>query len=177
MCIRDRYTVTWLPNFLGWLLFFLSKSPVRLVISFQIKPWVAFGLPYLLIELFYIGIPVVQTDVRKRSVYGHVIAKFSRMGRLPHFLKYGAPPTRGASLRTQRQVRITRKRASNSPVALVINKRFAALFFLLSFSIFHPASFPRRFSFSFGSWLHCRRRVFQVFESVVTTIRHETSLW
>ena len=159
------------------LLFFLSKSPVRHVISFQIKPWVAFGLPYLLIELFYIGMPVVQTDVRKRSVYGHVIAKFSRMGRLPHFLKYGAPPTRGASLRTQRQVRITRKRASNSPVALVINKRFAALFFLLSFSIFHPASFPRRFSFSLGSWLHCRRRVFQVFESVVTTIRHETSLW
>ena len=35
------------------LLFFLPKSPVRRVISFQIKPWVAFGLPYLLIELFY----------------------------------------------------------------------------------------------------------------------------
>ena len=26
-----------------------------------------------------------------RSVYGHVIPKFSRMGRLPHFLSYGAP--------------------------------------------------------------------------------------
>ena len=26
--------------------------------------------------------------------YGHVITKFSRMGRLPHFLTYGAPPTR-----------------------------------------------------------------------------------
>ena len=25
--------------------------------------------------------------------YGHVITKFSRMGRLPHFLTYGAPPT------------------------------------------------------------------------------------
>ena len=32
------------------------------MISFQIKPWVAFGLPYLLIELFYIGMPVVWTD-------------------------------------------------------------------------------------------------------------------
>ena len=44
--------------------FFLSKSPGGHVISFQIKPWVAFGLPYLLIELFYIGIPVVRTDGR-----------------------------------------------------------------------------------------------------------------
>ena len=42
----------------------------------------------LLIELFYIGVPVVQTDGR---AYGHVITKFSRMGRLPHFLIYGAP--------------------------------------------------------------------------------------
>ena len=32
-----------------------------------------------------------------RSVYGHVITKFSRMGRLPHFLTYGAPCTHGAS--------------------------------------------------------------------------------
>jgi len=69
------------------------------MISFQIKPWVAFGLPYLLIELFYIGMPVVRTDGRSlaRSVYGHVITKFSGMGRLPHFLSYGAPPTRGAN--------------------------------------------------------------------------------
>ena len=44
---------------------------------------VAFGLPYLLIELFYIGVPVVRTDGRSvaRVVYGHVITKFSRMGR------------------------------------------------------------------------------------------------
>ena len=34
------------------------------MISFQIKTWVAFGLPYLLIELFYIGMPVVQTVAR-----------------------------------------------------------------------------------------------------------------
>ena len=84
------------------LLFFLSKSSGGHVISFQIKPWVAFGLFYLLIDLFYIGIPVVRTDGRSlaRSVYGHVITKFSRMGRLPHFLSYGAPRSaaRGASL-------------------------------------------------------------------------------
>ena len=36
------------------LLFFLSQSPGGHAISFQIIPWVAFCLPYLLIELFYI---------------------------------------------------------------------------------------------------------------------------
>ena len=46
------------------LLFFLSKSPSGNAISFQIKPSVAFQLPYLLIELFYIGMPVVRTDSR-----------------------------------------------------------------------------------------------------------------
>ena len=45
-------------------LFFLSKSPGSHAISFQIKPWVAVWLPYLLIELFYIGMPVVQTASR-----------------------------------------------------------------------------------------------------------------
>ena len=44
------------------LLVLLSKSPGGNEISFQIKPWVAFGLPYLFIELFYIGMPVVRTD-------------------------------------------------------------------------------------------------------------------
>ena len=38
-----------------------------------------------------IGFPVVRTDGR---AYGHVITKFSRMGRLPHFLSYGARSTR-----------------------------------------------------------------------------------
>ena len=54
----------------------------------MLKPWVEIGLPYLLIELFYIGMPVVRTDGRSlaRSVYGHVITKFFRMARLPHFL-------------------------------------------------------------------------------------------
>ena len=46
------------------LLSFLSKSPGGHVISFQIKPWVAFALPDLLIELFYIGRTVVWTDGR-----------------------------------------------------------------------------------------------------------------
>ena len=79
------------------LLFFLSKRRGGHSISFQIKPWVAFRLPYLLIELFYIGIPVVRTDSRAggrsggRPVYGHVITNFSRMGSLPHFLTHGAP--------------------------------------------------------------------------------------
>ena len=56
-------------------------------------PRVAFGLPYLLIELFHISKPVVRTDGR---AYGHVITKFSRMGRLPHFLTHGAPQARFA---------------------------------------------------------------------------------
>ena len=47
----------------------------------------SFGFSYLFIDLFYTGIPVVWTDGR---AYGHVITKISRMGRLPHFLRYGA---------------------------------------------------------------------------------------
>ena len=42
-----------------------------------------------LIELFYIGMPVVRTD--GLSAYGHVITKFSGMGRLLHFLTHGNP--------------------------------------------------------------------------------------
>ena len=64
-----------------------------------IKPWVAFGLPYLFIELFHIGMPVVWTVAR--SMYGHVITKFSGMGRLPHFLSYGTPPMRALSARVE----------------------------------------------------------------------------
>ena len=81
--------------------FFFSKSPGSHAISFQIKACVAFGFPYLLIELFYIGMPVVRTDMCGacgavgravgRSVYGHVITKFSRMGSLPHFFTHGVP--------------------------------------------------------------------------------------
>ena len=37
--------------------------------------------------------PVVRTDGRAggRSVYGHMITKFSRMGSLPHSFTHGAP--------------------------------------------------------------------------------------
>ena len=59
------------------LLFFLSKSPGDHAISFQIKPWVAFGLPYLLIELFYIGIPVVRTVGRSVGVWSRDYQIFS----------------------------------------------------------------------------------------------------
>ena len=54
---------------------------------------VAFGLPYLFIELFDIGMPVVRTDGRLvgRSVSGHAITKFSRMGSLTHFFTHSAP--------------------------------------------------------------------------------------
>ena len=55
-----------------------------------------------------IGFPVVRTDGR---AYGHVITKFSRMGRLPHFLSYGAPSTRAlrarVELRYKRFVQVT----------------------------------------------------------------------
>ena len=38
------------------------------MISFKIKPWVAFGLPYLLTELFYIAMPVVRSGGRSLGV-------------------------------------------------------------------------------------------------------------
>ena len=46
-----------------------------------------------LLLLSYIGMPVARTVGRAggRSVYGHEITKFSRMGNLPHFLTHGAP--------------------------------------------------------------------------------------
>ena len=44
--------------------------------------WVA----YLLIELFYSGMPAVRTD--GGPPYGHVITKISGIGSLPHFLRY-----------------------------------------------------------------------------------------
>ena len=41
---------------------------------------------------------MVRTDGR---AYGHMITKFSRMGRLPHFLSYGAPSTRALRARVE----------------------------------------------------------------------------
>ena len=65
------------------LFFFLSESPGGHEISFQIKPWVLFGLPYLLIELSYIGVPVCGRTGgwAVRRTYGHVTTKISRMHR------------------------------------------------------------------------------------------------
>ena len=46
------------------LLFFLSKSPGGHAIFSKQNLELQFGFPYLLIELFYIGMPEVQTDGR-----------------------------------------------------------------------------------------------------------------
>ena len=69
---------------------------------------------------------MVRTDGR---AYGHVITKFSRMGRLPHFLSYGAPSTRalragGAplkSLKSLKSLQIERKRSKEHLHALYIH--------------------------------------------------------
>ena len=56
-------------------MFFSFK--VRVAMRFPAKkPRVAFGLPYLLSELFHIGIPVVRTD---GPTYGYVIIKISEI--------------------------------------------------------------------------------------------------
>ena len=78
-------------------LFFLSKSPGGHVISFQIKPWVVFGLPYLSWVILHWYACGADGRSLARSVYGHVITKFSRRGRLPRFLSYGAPKCRAWS--------------------------------------------------------------------------------
>ena len=68
------------------LLFFLSKSPGGHSISFQIKPRVAFRLPYLLIDLFFIGSPVLRTDSRAfRRSGGRVVGRCT-VTWLPNFL-------------------------------------------------------------------------------------------
>ena len=66
-----------------WLLF-LSKSQGGHVISLHLGCHTCW-LSYFTLVCLWCGRTVA------RSVYGHVITKFSRMGRLPHFLSYGAP--------------------------------------------------------------------------------------
>ena len=44
-----------------WSLLHMTRLAMRFLAK---KPRVAFGLPYPLIELFYIGMPVVRTDGR-----------------------------------------------------------------------------------------------------------------
>ena len=50
--------------------------------------WVAIPVDWIILHWYACG-----ADGRSggRSVYGHVITKFSRMGCLPHFFTYGAP--------------------------------------------------------------------------------------
>ena len=80
---------------LYWLFCCFCFTRRRWLCDFPPKyPRVAFGLPYLLIELFYIAMPVVRTD--GLSVYCRVITKFSRMVTLLHFLTHGAPLARFA---------------------------------------------------------------------------------
>ena len=55
--------------------------------------WVAIPVDWVILHWYACG-----ADGRSggRSVYGHVITKFSRMGRLLHFLTHGAPLARFA---------------------------------------------------------------------------------
>ena len=75
-----------------FLLFFLSKSLGGHVISFQINLELHLGCHTCWLS-FYIGMTVVRTDGRAVGL------RSRRMGRLPHSLSYGAPPTRGAKRR------------------------------------------------------------------------------
>ena len=78
-------------SLLTLLLSLLYKTPVA--VRFPAKITLSCIWDVKLIELFHIGMPVVRTDglLGGRSVYGHVITKFSRMGRLLQFLTHGAP--------------------------------------------------------------------------------------
>ena len=64
--------------------------------------WVAIPVDWIILHWYACG-----ADGRSlgqavgRSVYGHLITKFSRMGRLLHFLTHGAPLARFASLRVR----------------------------------------------------------------------------
>ena len=72
------------------LLFFISWSLGGHAISFQINPWVAFGCHtgwLFILHWYACGADGLSGG---RSVYGHLITKFSRMGSLPHLLTHGA---------------------------------------------------------------------------------------
>ena len=89
----------------------VSRHPVLTAVNWS-QHWCAMCVQYQFsrapklarkCEILNIGVPVVQTDGR---AYGHVIAKFSWMGRLPHFISYGAPSTRarGAPLKITEKI-------------------------------------------------------------------------
>ena len=118
------------------------------MISFQIQPWVAVGLPYLLIQLFYIGIPVVRTDGRSLagSVYGHVITKFSGMGRLPHFLSYGAPPTRAPRARVELRYKLSLKKTTPSTNLMCLAQQASPASYGSVYNIFTKYPLPNLMS-------------------------------
>ena len=92
----DTKTISAFRFRLYWLFRCLCFTRRRWLCDFPPKtPPVTFGLPYLLIELFYIGKPVVRTDSlsggRSVGVRSRAITTFSRMGRLLHFRTHGAP--------------------------------------------------------------------------------------
>ena len=100
--------------------------------------------------------PVVRTDGRAggRSMYGHVIAKFSWMGSLPHFLTHGAPlpPTRALPALRARELRYKKAflwlRVFYCKLALVKRLSFYIPFRIL-FSSFHMVfvAFPTKMNF------------------------------
>ena len=54
---------------------------------------------------------MVRTDGR---AYAHVITKFSRMGRLPHYLSYGAPSTHALRARVELRYKYILRRLTNT---------------------------------------------------------------
>ena len=78
-----------------------------------------------MIELFYIGIPVVRTDGLSggRAVYGHVITIFSRMGRLLLFLTRGAPLARLARESSALKIYIYISYNINRPLTIKLEVR------------------------------------------------------
>ena len=67
----------------------LFSLKVRAAMRF---PSVAFGLPYLLIEFFYIGVPVVRTN--GRSVGRCTVTRLPNFLGWVDLLSYGAPHSR-----------------------------------------------------------------------------------
>ena len=61
------------------------RFPVKITSS---SIWVAIPVDWVIIHWYACAADGRSGD---RSVYGHVITKFSRMGSLPHFFTHGAP--------------------------------------------------------------------------------------